>query len=376
MLEAIKHCHDKNIIHRDIKPENLVFKSKDPDSPMVLIDFGCAKMIERNKEYKDLVGTPYYLAPESAAGNKYIRTGEILMSSDLWAIGVITFVLMTGRPPFNGHTNSEIFKNIIKKPLRFPHRVKLSKPLQDFCKAILKKSPKHRLKLEDALQDPWVLGVKSTDEAISKEVIKVLRQFNKQSKLKKAITKILAENMSEKPTKKVEEHFKNLDKDGNGKLDSEELCFLLMDIGMTETKAKEEATAMIAQTDTNRSGFIELNEFLTIWQRKMLSVNETYIHTVFSVLDTNSDGHIDPQELAQVLDMQNEGDDVKINAIIKEVDTDKDGLINFDEFREAMLERNEFGGKGVDVGLKLDEEIIHQMEAEYVDIDIENKTDE
>jgi len=219
-----------------------------------------------------------------------------------------------------------------------------------------------------------VLGEKSTDEAISKDVIKVLRQFNKQSKLKKAITKILAENMSDKPSKKIEEHFNNLDKDGNGKLDEGELCFLLMDIGMTQTKAKEEATAMIAQSDTDRSGFIELKEFLTIWQRKMLSINETYIHTVFSVLDTNGDGHIDPQELAKVLDMQNDGDDVKINEIIKEVDTDDDGLINFDEFREAMLERNEFGGQGAEVGLQLDEEIIHQIEGEYVDIDNDSKS--
>jgi len=221
-----------------------------------------------------------------------------------------------------------------------------------------------------------VLGEKSTDEAISKDVIKVLRQFNKQSQLKKAITKILAENMSEKPSKKIEEHFKNLDKDGNGKLDNEELCLLLMDIGMTKTKAKEEATAMIKQCDSDRSGYIEMNEFLTIWQRKMLSINETYIHTVFSVLDTNGDGHIDAQELAKVLDMQNDGDDLKINEIIKEVDTDKDGKINFEEFRAAMLERNEFGGKGAEVGLKLDEEIIHQIEAEYVDIDNDIKDNE
>jgi len=299
-----------------------------------------------------------------------------LMSSDLWAIGVITFVMMTGRPPFNGHTNEEIFKNIMKKPLRFPHKLKLSKGFQDFCKAILRKSPKQRLKLEDALKDPWVLGEKSTDEAISKDVIKVLRQFNKQSKLKKAITKVLAENLGEKPSKKIEEHFKNLDKDGNGKLDTEELCYLLMDIGMTESKAKQEAEKMITQTDTDRSGNIDFKEFLAIWQRKMLSINETYIHTVFSVLDSNGDGHIDKEELAKILNMTNEGDDVKINEIIKEVDADDDGKINFDEFRVAMLERNEFSGEGAGVGLQLDEDVIHQVEKEYVDIDIDNKNDE
>jgi len=372
MLEAIKHCHDMNIIHRDIKPENLVFKSSDPNSPMVLIDFGCAKEVERKTEYKDIVGTPYYLAPESAAGNRYKRTGEILMSSDLWAIGVISYVLLTGRPPFNGHTNSEIFKNIIKKSLRFPAKVKLSKDFQDFCKAILKKSPKHRLKLEDALNDPWVMGENTSGEAISKDVIKVLRQFNKQSKLKKAITKVLAQNMGEKPTKKIEEHFNNLDKDKSGALDKDELCFLLMDMGVTEAKAKEEAAAMIEQSDTNKSGSIEFEEFATIWQRKMLSLNEKYIHTVFGVLDTNADGQIDPKELAQVLDMTNEGE---VNEIIKEVDINEDGKINFEEFREAMLERNVFDGKGADVGMQLKEDEIHEHEEDYSDIDKEEEED-
>merc|ERR1719285_1431653 len=120
---------------------------------MVLIDFGGAKLVEKEVQYTDLVGTPYYIAPESAAGSRYVRTGEVLMSSDLWAIGVIAYILMTGRPPFNGHSNDEIFKNIIHKPLYFSSKVKLSKPFEEFCIAILKKSPKRRMKLEDALNN-------------------------------------------------------------------------------------------------------------------------------------------------------------------------------------------------------------------------------
>merc|ERR1719210_2361055 len=151
MLWAIRACHEKNIVHRDLKPENFVFKDKSPDSDMVLIDFGCAKQVQDSTEYKDLVGTPYYLAPESAAGHKYIRTGSVLKCSDVWAIGVIAYVLMTGRPPFNGHSNTEIFSSIIKKPLKFPASVKLSKSFIDFCQKMLKKSPKRRIVLADAL---------------------------------------------------------------------------------------------------------------------------------------------------------------------------------------------------------------------------------
>jgi len=338
MLLATQHCHEKNIVHRDMKPENFVFKTADPESEMVLIDFGCAKEVERKTEYTDLVGTPYYLSPESAAGKRYKRTGEILMSSDLWAIGIITYVLMTGRPPFSGQSNTEIFNNIIKKPLRFPQKVKVSEPFQAFCKSILKKSPKRRIKLEAALKDPWVHGEKSSNSAISKDVIKVLRQFNQQSKLKKAIAKILAEHMGEEPSKKIEAHFKRLDKDNSGGLDADELCLLLMDMGYAEIKAKQEAEAIIKSTDDNKSGFIEFNEFAAVWQRKLLSTNDSYIHKVFSILDTDNNGEIDPMELADVLDMTQEGDDVKIQEIIKEVDKNDDGKINFEEFRNAMTE--------------------------------------
>merc|ERR1719150_1109191 len=185
MLSAIQHCHSMNIVHRDLKPENFVFKTQDQDSDMVLIDFGCAKVVKDTTEYKDLVGTPYYLAPESAAGHKYIRTGAVLKSSDIWSIGVIAYVLMTGRPPFNGHSNTEIFSSIIKKPLKFPAQVKVSDHFIDFCQKMLKKSPKRRMNMKDALDHVWIKGDVATNEKISPDVIRVLRQFNQQSKLKK-----------------------------------------------------------------------------------------------------------------------------------------------------------------------------------------------
>jgi len=160
-----------------------------------------------------------------------------------------------------------------------------------------------------------------------------------------------------------------LDKDGDGALSADELSFLLMDMGIPQAKAMEEAEAMIKSTDDDGSGSIEFEEFATIWQRKMLSVNESYIHTVFNVLDADGDGNIDATELAKVLDMTNEGDDEKIAELIREVDTDNDGKINFEEFRTAMLERNDFKGEGADVGQKLDASEVLNNEVGDVDID-------
>jgi len=366
MLKAIEHCHNKNIVHRDLKPENFVFKDKSPNSEMVLIDFGCAKLVEDHVEYKDLVGTPYYLAPESAAGHKYTRTGKVLKASDVWSIGVIAYVLMTGRPPFNGHSNTEIFSSIIKKPLKFPAGVKLSKPFIDFVKRMLKKSPKQRMKLKDALVHKWVSGEGASDKELSSDVIKVLRQFNQQSKLKKAITRTLAAHMGKEPQAKIKEHFKRLDKDSSGGLDAAELALLLQDMGITKAEAETESKRIIDEVDDDHSGEIEFKEFAQIWQRKLLSVNESYIHAVFTVLDENGDGKIDAKELQKVLEIE---DDDKIVAYINEVDSNNDGAINFAEFRSAMLEMPGKSKGGMNtVGHVLDVKAV-MNNAEDIDVD-------
>merc|ERR1712061_629968 len=187
---------------------------------------------------------------------------------------------------------------------------------------MLKKSPKRRLKLEAALAHKWVQGKSKSNEKVSEDVIRVLRQFNQQSKLKKAITKTLAANMGAEPEKKIKEHFDRLDKNGDNALDSKELSLLLMDMGFSKNQAHLEAIEIIKTSDADGSGEIEFNEFAQIWQRKLLSVNDSYIHAVFSVFDENGDGYIDAHELAKVLNMQGDGDDKKIADIISEVDAD------------------------------------------------------
>merc|ERR1712083_201841 len=174
-----------------------------------------------------------------------------------------------------------------------------------------------------------------SNEKISQDVIRVLKQFNQQSKLKKAITKTLAAHMGDEPQKKIREHFKRLDKNGDGALSADELSFLLRDMGHNPAFAKQQAEEIIKQSDDDGSGEIEFEEFAQIWQRKLLTVNQSYIHAVFTVLDENGDGSIDADELAKVLEVN---DQQKIEAYIKEVDTDRNGKISFEEFRRAMLE--------------------------------------
>jgi calcium-dependent protein kinase len=108
VLSALNHCHYKNICHRDLKPENIVFakKSKHPreldltndEAVIKIIDFGLAKFISEGNSLKSKVGTPYYVAPEVLEGSYDYRC-------DNWSVGVITYTMLCGYPPFFGENH-------------------------------------------------------------------------------------------------------------------------------------------------------------------------------------------------------------------------------------------------------------------------------
>jgi Ca2+-binding EF-hand superfamily protein len=173
------------------------------------------------------------------------------------------------------------------------------------------------------------------------------------------------------PQDKIHEHFKRLDRNGDGALDVDELSQLLMEMGTSKKQAISEAKAIISTSDTDGSGAIEFDEFTQNWQRQLLTENEAYIRAVFSVLDEDGGGTIDATELANVLDMHEEGDRQRVNEIIKEVDADGDGVISYEEFREAMVENTSFNNKGAHVGHQLRMEDIKRASMALADVDID-----
>lgn len=336
VLEALNHLHMRNIVHRDLKPENFIFKTKRHDSPIILIDFGTALEVEDDKEYTDLVGTPFYLAPESAS-NRPSRTGRMLKSSDIWSAGIITYICLTGSPPFYGQSNRDICHSIVKKKVSFPdHKPPLSQGFKDFVGKALQKRWKKRIQIDEALQHNWILGQAASENKINVDAVRSLRQFNYQSKLKKAVSGILATNMGEGPSERVLKHFKQLDRDGNNKLSVDELEILFKEVGYQEDTSKVEAKRVMGEVDNDGDGAISLEEFGVVWQRKLLAVNDQYIKAVFGVLDGDHNGEITAAELGAVLEGMGEAE---VQAIIDEADTNNDGKIQFKEFKNAMKER-------------------------------------
>lgn len=109
--------HDKNIAHRDLKPENIIFtNTEDNQINIKLIDFGLSKLLGiDNKIMMTKLGTPYYVSPEVLEGNYDKRC-------DLWAVGVIAYILLSGIPPFNGRNEVEVFNKIRCCDFDFPEK--------------------------------------------------------------------------------------------------------------------------------------------------------------------------------------------------------------------------------------------------------------
>jgi calcium-dependent protein kinase len=129
----------------------MLFSSRDPDAEIKLIDFGLSRFLKHDEKLTNKVGTPYYVAPEVLAGNYDRRC-------DLWSIGVITYIILCGYPPFHGSNNHEIFDRIKKQKYSFyvEDWDEISFEAKDFISKLLLLNPSDRITPKEALRHPWM----------------------------------------------------------------------------------------------------------------------------------------------------------------------------------------------------------------------------
>ncbi|XP_044123428.1 calcium/calmodulin-dependent protein kinase type 1G isoform X2 [Neovison vison] len=153
VLSAVKYLHENGIVHRDLKPENLLYLTPEENSKIMITDFGLSKM-EQSGVMSTACGTPGYVAPEVLAQKPYSK------AVDCWSIGVITYILLCGYPPFYEETESKLFEKIKEGYYEFesPFWDDISESAKDFICHLLEKDPNERYTCEKALRHPWIDG--------------------------------------------------------------------------------------------------------------------------------------------------------------------------------------------------------------------------
>ena len=149
LLTGLVYMHSLNIIHRDLKPENVLLHAK--TNRVKISDFGSSILHDTGTKLSDIQGTPYYTAPE-------VLCRSYDNKCDIWSLGVITFILLSGMAPFYGKTNEDIIKMIKKGQFKFEGWVWLtvSEHCKHFIKALLTVDPDLRPNASEALQHPWL----------------------------------------------------------------------------------------------------------------------------------------------------------------------------------------------------------------------------
>jgi len=303
-----------------------------------IIDFGTAKIFEKNKIESKLTGSCYYIAPE-VLNKKYNQ------KCDVWSTGVILYILLCSQPPFHGKQDDETFDKIKNQPLNFNHKNwgKVSQEAKDLIKKMLDKNPETRFSAEEAILHSWFTKHKKK-EGISKErfttFIGNLKNYRPDYKLQQAALAIIVHNLPHnEDIKELERAFRMIDENKDGKLSREELIkgFKFV-FKKTEQETIREVDAIFKNVDNDNNGYIEYEEFIRACIDKNKLINDENLRLAFNFFDLDSSGQITVKNLKEVF---GGGGDLIVSSniirgIMGDIDLDGDGQISYDEFRKMM----------------------------------------
>ena len=150
IYEAVCYIHSQNIIHRDLKPNNILFLDKER-TQVVIIDFGISGMANGNQREKIKAGTTSFLPPEIASGEEFSSNQKL----DIWAMGIILYLMVEGSYPFDGKNTKEIITSILRNRLEFNKKIKISQPLKTLIGGMLEKNYRFRIDDDSELFNKW-----------------------------------------------------------------------------------------------------------------------------------------------------------------------------------------------------------------------------
>jgi len=356
MLDVVARCHLSGVIHRDLKPENFLFKDNSKNSPIKATDFGLSAFFETDRTFTEVVGSPYYVAPE-------VLRRKYSTACDIHSVGVIMYILLSGSPPFYGNTEQQIFSAVLKGELHLqggPWR-KVSPSAKDLIRKMLVRDPKARLTASEALSHPWLQSSGTQGAAphipLDISVLTHLKRYSGYEKVKKVALQRVARMCSENEVRSLRDQFLEIDTDRSGTISLNELVGAVKQMQTNESGRQvipdQLVQGIMSEADADGDGQVDYLEFVAAamplgqLQRRNRERWRNMLNRIFDEMDTDNNGHVDVLELGAVLHSWTGAsmEESDIQDALQEVDQNGDGVIDrlefFELFRTASSKRRD-----------------------------------
>ena len=329
MMSAVEYCHNNGIAHRDLKPENLLYLNAGPEenNPIKVIDFGLSQVISPERKLKTKVGTAYYVSPE-------ILEGSYSEKCDIWSAGVILYILLSGDPPFNGPSDLTIYKKIAEMKYDFPENKwsKISNEAKDLITHMI--APENeRYTARQVMEHPWM---KVTQENLVNLNFdpSFLVDYARSNPFKKMTLLFIASRLDENEINHLKKTFEAFNLKKDGQISYEELKKGLKELNCQRI-TDEELCELFKSIDVDKNGKIDYTEFLAATMQKKMYLKEERLFEAFCNFDLDGCGKITKKELMSVLKAE-PNQESEFENIIKSIDKNGEGSINYKEFLEMM----------------------------------------
>ena len=346
ICSAVRYLHSNAICHRDLKFENILFESKESAAMLKLIDFGLSKEYRPGHRMNEAVGTLYSMAPE-------VLTGAYSQECDMWSVGVVAFMLLSGRMPFDGTSEKDVIQRIKACDMSFEGEawVDISEDAKNFVRALIRLIPGERLTAKEALNHAWLkrewedhrkLHSQMSDRELGKCIVSSLKQFGQYGKLRKAALMVIAHRADVGKIKGLRDAFHEIDVSHEGTITLEEMRTVLAQYQIDN----DEIESIFRGMDVDESGKIGYTEFLAATVEAHGVAKEEELLEAFDRLDADDSGYISAENLKDILGSAY--DAVEVRTMIAEADIKQNGKIDVEEFLALMeLQRKKEEGGGL-----------------------------
>mmetsp|Transcript_3064 Transcript_3064/g.4317 ORF Transcript_3064/g.4317 Transcript_3064/m.4317 type:complete len:519 (+) Transcript_3064:221-1777(+) len=303
MLRAVRYIHSKGIVHRDLKLENFLFSHNGEGSTLKMIDFGLSKHFKNGDLHHEIVGTNYTVAPETILGNYDEKV-------DIWAIGVLTYLLLSGNSPFGGCGEGlplvEVRENILTSNYSFePNYIwkNVSSDAKKFINEILVTDPNLRPVAVECLQSKWLQKWDNVNKpedniVLNPNVLKALVDFRKNSEIRRILCEVVSSTLLPTQIKELTKEFHKLDVDQTGEISLGSFRNALVNNSSRSQFSREILTDELIQDIFNAMSVhkrvdpkLKYHEFIAA-ALCQCQVDERNLKLAFEKLDTDHKGHI------------------------------------------------------------------------------------